>query len=101
LTIDCEICGEPVVLTPARYLAMKRAGERPRCRKNGCERLCGAKTPRRSRTSEVLAVQDVALLRVRWPAKKRGKPGRKHGVLAKLGVSRDGEWRYEGCGDNG
>ena len=93
MTLDCEICGEPVVLTPTRYVALVKAGRRPRCVKNGCVRLCGpcersgdAKIPGTAREPEVLATIDVPLVRVLWPKRKKG---RKNGALAKLTVSRD------------
>jgi len=98
LTLDCDICGEPVELSPARYVELVRAGERPRCRKNGCERLCGRKKAGTSRSGQVLATQEVPLLAVHWPQEKKG---RKNGALAKLAVSRDEAWRYEGCRENG
>jgi len=98
LILDCEICGEPVVLSPSRYVALVRAGERPRCRKNGCERLCGAKSAGTSRGTQVLAGARVSPLVVQWPHTKRGN---KNGALAKLAVKRDGAWRYEGCRDDG
>ena len=96
--LDCEICGEPMVLSPARYVALVKAGQRPRCRQNGCERFCGAKNPRRSRGAEVLAVERGGLLRIAVPVVKRG---RKNGALAKLIVSSDSDWRYEASPDNG
>ena len=96
--LDCEICGEPVTLPAARYVALVKAGQRPRCRQNGCERFCGAKNPGRSRGAEVVAVQRVGLLRVEVPVRKRG---RKNGALAKLIVSSDSDWRYEGSPNNG
>lgn len=98
LTLDCDICGEPVVLSPERYVELVKAGQRPRCRKNGCERLCGAKNPRTARSSKVLATRGVALLRVDWPRTKRSS---QQGALAKLAVSRDQNWRWEGCCHNG
>ena len=98
LSLDCDICGEPVVLSKRRYVQLVKAGRRPRCRKNGCERLCGVQNPRTSRGAEVLAVTQVSLLAVTWPAKKRGNA---NGALAKLAVSRDQQWRYEGCCSNG
>jgi len=98
LILDCEICGEPVVLSPSRYVALVKAGERPRCRKNGCERLCGVKRAGTSRGTQVLAEQRVPPLIVQWPYTKKGN---KNGALAKLAVKRDGAWRYEGCCDNG
>lgn len=98
LSLDCDICGEPVVLSRRRYVQLVKAGERPRCRKNGCERLCGPQNLRTSRGAEVLAVAAVPLLVVTWPAKKRGNA---NGALAKLAVNRDQQWRYEAGRDNG
>jgi len=98
LTLDCDICGEPVVVSKARYVELVRNGRRPRCRANGCERLCGAQAPRPARNAEVLATQGVPLLLVSWPREKRG---RQNGALARLAVSRDESWRYEGCRNNG
>jgi len=54
LTVDCDICGEPMTIDRHRYLALIRAGQRPRCRRNGCERLCGAKTPGTARSGQTL-----------------------------------------------
>ena len=95
LMLDCDICGEPVYLSRDRYVELVRAGERPRCRKNGCERLCGAKNAGTARTTELLDVIDVPLVRVSWP---RGKRGNSNGALAKFRVSRDEHWRWEGVG---
>lgn len=91
LMLDCEICGEPVYLSKSRYVALIRAGQRPRCRRNGCERLCGARNTGVARMSEVLDVQDVPLRVVTWPRKKCGNP---NGALAKLRVSTDQTWRW-------
>lgn len=93
LMLDCDICGEPVVLSPARYVELIREGKRPRCRRNGCERLCGAKNTGTARVSEVLIVLDVPLRKVNWPRAKRGN---RNGALAKLRVTRDQQWRLEG-----
>lgn len=90
--LDCDICGEPVALSPARYVALVQAGERPRCRRNGCERLCGEKRAGTARGAEVLATQGVGVLQVAWPVAKKG---RRNGPLAKLRVSTDGAWRYD------
>jgi hypothetical protein len=98
LMLDCDICGEPVVLSPARYVELVQAGARPRCRKNGCERLCGVKTTGIARSAEVLETVAVGILRVEVPGKKRG---RKNGSLAKLRVRRYQAWRYEDARGNG
>lgn len=92
LMLDCEICGEPVVLQPQRYLALVKAGRLPRCRKNGCERLCGRQNTGVARTTEVIDMIDVPLLVIEWPGRKRGN---RNGALAKLRVRRDENWRYE------
>jgi len=94
LTIDCDICGEPMTIDRHRYLALIRAGQRPRCRRNGCERLCGAKTPGTARSGQTLeatgdrgnGVMRAPLL-ITWPGSKKG---RKNGTLAKLAVRRLG-----------
>jgi hypothetical protein len=57
----------------------------------------GGKKPGRSGGAEVLATEEVGLLHVLFPAKKKGN---KNGALAKLAVTRDEQWRYEGCRDN-
>lgn len=98
LMLDCDICGEPVLLSASRFLELAKLGERPRCRKNGCERLCGAKRTGTSRGSQVLAEQRVGWWIVQWPHTKRGN---KNGALAKLAVKRDEARRYEGCCDDG
>jgi len=95
LMLDCDICGEPVYLSRRRYVELVRAGRRPRCRKNGCERLCGARNAGTARMTEILDVIDVPLLVVSWPRAKRGN---RNGALAKLRVSRDEAWRWEGGG---
>ena len=87
LTVDCDICGEPMTIDRHRYLALIRAGQRPRCRRNGCERLCGAKTPGTARSGQPLAVIGVPPLLVVWPGSKKG---RTNGALAKLAVRRLG-----------
>jgi len=87
-----------MVVSPQRYVELKKSGRLPRCRKNGCERLCGAQNPVTSREPEVLATIEVPLLVVKWPRQKRGN---RNGALAKLHVSRDDNWRYDGCCDNG
>lgn len=92
LMLDCDICGEPVYLSRDRYVELVRSGERPRCRRNGCERLCGAKNTGTARTSEVLDVLAVPLLVVTWPREKRGNT---NGALAKLAVTHDQNWRWE------
>lgn len=103
LILDCEICGEPVILSKSRYVELVRMGCKPRCRKNGCsqltarERSSDAKTPGTARKTEILATIEVPLLRMRWPKLKRGK---KNGALAKLTVSCDEQWRYEAHGHN-
>ncbi len=94
LMLDCDVCGEPVYLSPERYLALKRADELPRCRKNGCERLCGAKTVGTARNAEVLAVVDVPLVVVTWPREKKGNA---NGALAKLAVRPMQGWRKVGA----
>lgn len=91
LTIDCDICGEPMKVDPQKYVELIKSGQRPRCRKNGCERLCGAKNAVTSRSPEVLAEIGVAPLVVYWP---RAKKGRKNGALAKLAVKCE---TVEGC----
>ena len=93
LTIDCEICGEPMQVNRKRYVELVKAGERPRCRKNGCERLCGAKNPRTSRTSEVVLGERVGALLVSRTGRKKS---RKPGALEKLRVTR---LTVEGCAD--
>lgn len=93
LTLDCDICGEPMEVDRLRYVELVKAGKRPRCRKNGCERLCGVQNPMTSRVSEVLAVVDVPPTVVYWP---RIKKGRKNGALAKLAVKRV---TVEGCSE--
>ena len=97
LILDCEICGEPVVLPPRRYVELVRAGERPRCRRNGCERLCGAKTPRTSRDAQVIGA--VGVLRI-GVTRRQARKRRRNGALAKLCVSRCGDWRKEACCDD-
>lgn len=91
LTIDCDICGEPMEVDRLRYVELVKAGQRPRCRRNGCERLCGAKSAVTSRMMEVLAETGVSPLMVLWPQTKNG---RKNGALAKLAVKRE---TVEGC----
>ena len=95
LMLDCDICGEPVYLSRLRYLELLRRDERPRCRQNGCERLCGAKIPGTARGAEVLDVLDVPLRVVTWP---RGKRGNTNGALAKLAVTHDQKWRWDSVG---
>jgi hypothetical protein len=85
LTIDCDICGEPMKVDRLRYAALIKAGERPRCRKNGCERLCGAKHPATSRSAEGLPVQKVGVLTLTRTGRKKS---RKPGALEKLRVTR-------------
>ena len=92
LTMDCDICGEPMEVDRLKYVELVKSGERPRCRKNGCERLCGAKNPATSRRRKVLAVVEVPAFVVYWP---RVKKGRKNGALASLAVKRE---TVEGCG---
>jgi len=92
LMLDCDICGEPVYLSGTRYVELVRAGEKPRCRKNGCEQLCGAKNVVAARTTEVLDVISVTPSVVVLPRRKRGN---RNGALAKLRVSRDQRWRCE------
>ena len=105
LILDCEICGVAMCLPPARYLALVAAGRRPRCRRNGCQRLLGAgersgdaKTPGTARKAEILMatkVRGFLVSRRRFPA------GRRNGALEKLAVKPDDTWRYEGCPDKG
>lgn len=92
LMLDCEICGEPVVLQPSRYVELVRLNEKPRCRKNGCERLCGSKNAGAARMPESLAVLDVQLRRVHW---RRRKKGNANGALAKMAVSTDQTWHWK------
>lgn len=94
--LDCDVCGEPVELRPARYAEWVRIGERPRCR--GCERLCGAKRPGTARGPEVLAVVEVGSLSIFWPRVKRGNA---NGALAKLRVRPDAAIPCEPRGGNG
>jgi hypothetical protein len=95
LMLDCEICGEPVYLSGPRYLELVKAGRLPRCRTNGCERLCGRGNTATARTPEILDVLDVPLRRVHWPTSKKGN---RNGALAKLRVSEDQEWRWDAGG---
>ena len=93
LMLDCDICGEPVYLSRERYVELVRRGEKPRCRKNGCERLCGAKNTGTARMPEVLDVVEVPLLEISIPSQKKGNI---NGALAKLRVSTMQDWRCEG-----
>lgn len=97
LMLDCDICGEPVYLSPQRYVELVRAGELPRCRKNGCERLVGARKAGTARTSEVLDVIPVPLVEVEIPVEKKGNA---NGALAKLRVRRMDGWRWGDGGRN-
>lgn len=97
LTLNCEICGEPVELTRHRHLELVKAGELPRCRKNGCERLCGRKKPGAARMPELLDVIDVPLRQVQWPKSKKGNI---NGALAKLRVTTDQQWRWDAGPDS-
>ncbi len=90
--LDCDTCGEPVALSEARFVALVAAGERPRCRKNGCERFSGAKNTRTDRGTEVLATEGDSLFKIEFP---RFKKGRKNGALAKLRVN---QMRIASCG---
>lgn len=92
LMLACEICTQPVYLSPRRYVELVRAGRLPRCRKNGCERLCGAKNFGTARTPQVLCTVPVGMQRVEWSSTKRGNV---NGALAKMRVKRDDDWRYE------
>ena len=85
LTIDCDICGEPMSVSRRRYVELIKAGQRPRCRKNGCERLCGLKNHGTARRREVLATVEIPHHVISWPSEKRGN---KNGALAKLAVKR-------------
>lgn len=98
LTMDCEICGEPMQVSRQRYVELVAAGEKPRCRKNGCERLCGAKRAGSVRTAERLDTVEFSTVAVEWPGVKRGNG---NGALAKLRVKPTGDWRYADCGENG
>jgi len=98
LMLDCDICGEPMELSPSRYVAWVRAGERPRCRRNGCERLCGVKTPGTARGAEGESGQRVGVLSV---SPVTGSGGPQHGALAKLRVRQCDQWRYEDSRENG
>lgn len=98
LMMDCDICGEPMEVSRARYVALAASGQRPRCRRNGCERLCGAKRAGRSRGTEVLAAVRVGLSRVEWRRRRGGGAGR---PLAKPVLSDCDEWRSEAVCDNG
>jgi len=88
--LRCDICGDWVYLQPDRYEQLVRANELPRCRKNGCERLCGAKNAGTARVTELIASLDVPPVVVHWPRRKKGNA---NGALAKLRVSRDQAWR--------
>jgi hypothetical protein len=94
--LDCDVCGEPVYLTPQRYVELKRQDRRPRCRKNGCERLCGVQTPATARTPELIDVIEVPPRVVYWPRRKKGNA---NGALAKLHVTLDQDWRSESAGE--
>jgi hypothetical protein len=98
LTIDCDICGEPMKIERLRYAALIKAGERPRCRKNGCERLCGAKRPATSRSAEVLPAQKVGVLTITRAGRQKS---RKPGALEKLRVTRESIEDYAAGRENG
>ena len=98
LYMDCDVCGEAVALAPARYAELVRTGQRPRCRRNGCERLCGTQTAGTARGAELLAVVEVAPLVVEWP---RVKKGRRNGALAKRRVRRVANTSYGAGRGNG
>lgn len=91
LTLECEVCGEDVVLSPERFVKLVKAKELPRCRRNGCERLCGRKNAATARMPELLDTIEVPPRRVHWPRQKKGNP---NGALAKLRVTVDQDWRY-------
>lgn len=95
MMMDCDICEEPVYLSKARYRELRRLGEQPRCRKNGCERLVGSKTKGVARVPEVIAEIDVPPLTVLWPRKKKGN---RNGALAKLRARPNRSWT---CADGG
>jgi len=86
LILDCEGCGEPVTLSPARYDELVLAGQRPLCRKNGCERFYGAKSAGTSRSAQVPVVVELPDSTVVWKKKKRGH---RNGPLAKMVVKSD------------
>ena len=85
-------------LTPERYVALVKAGARPRCRRNGCERLCGVKKAVTARFTEEVGVVGVATMRISCMDDNRR---RKRGDLEKLYVRRVPIAGYEGCPDNG
>lgn len=93
--LDCDICGEAVYVSRIRYVQLVKAGRRPRCRKNGCERLCGPHIQAAARMTETLDTIEVPLRRVHWP---RAKKGNRNGALARLRVSQDQRWRWEAAG---
>lgn len=95
LMLDCEICGEPVYLSKQRYVELVRASRRPRCRRNGCERLCASQNAGAARMPQLHTALDVPLRVVYWPATKRGN---RNGALAKLRVTEDQRWRWESRG---
>jgi hypothetical protein len=98
---DCDICGDPVYLTPARYLELRlQAGGDGKLfhRHRECERLCGAKNRKAILEPEALCDLDVPLRVVHWPRRKKGNP---NGALAKMRVSEDQDWRHKTVGEVG
>lgn len=92
MTLDCLVCGEPVELSKARFVELVRAGRRPVCRKNGCERLSGARNAGAARVVEGAVRLDLATVVERDDGPKRGNA---NGSLAKWRVEPDSDWRYE------
>ncbi len=45
-TLECACCSRPVIVKRRRYLELRRSGDLPVCRSNGCERYAA---PQRSK----------------------------------------------------
>lgn len=76
--MDCEICGEPMIVPPARYVELVKAGRKPRCGKNGCATLIPPTIN--------MATFAMSPYLVHWPDDKRGNV---NGALPKLRMQLD------------
>lgn len=82
------MCCEPVELTPARFVELVKANQKPRCVKNGCARLF-PKTKFPPAALDILKVQPRIIT---WPKHKKGN---RNGALPKLHIQLDDTWRTE------
>lgn len=78
--MNCDICGEPMYLEPERYLELRRAGEQPRCRKNGCLQDYPKKRLSRNNT-------DIEQRGIYWTGMPEQKTG--HGGPHKINIAID------------